>query len=271
MKIFKLFILLFIFALHVNAKDYANGQVAILEFDKNGSVELLRAGKIVNLNSHPTNSSKLIALVPISYYEKNNITLTKIENGKLFDEIIEVKQKAYKKETLSVDSSKVNPPLNMQERIAVELKEAKAIYATYTNKRYWNSKFLLPMNSTITSEYGNARVYNGELKSYHSGTDFRASVGTPIFAVNDGRVVLVKDRYYAGLSVIVDHGEGVYTTYFHLSKTNVQPGDVVKKSELLGLSGDSGRVTGPHLHFGIVVGGISIDPMQFINDINYLF
>jgi len=126
----------------------------------------------------------------------------------------------------------------------------------------------MPMNSKITSEFGNARVFNGSLKSYHSGTDFRAKVGTPIKSVNDGKVVLVKDRFYSGGSVIVDHGEGVYTCYYHMSKFDVKKGDMVKKGQQLGLSGVSGRVTGPHLHFSARVSGVQVDPLQFINLVN---
>jgi murein DD-endopeptidase MepM/ murein hydrolase activator NlpD len=126
----------------------------------------------------------------------------------------------------------------------------------------------MPMDSKITSDFGNARVFNGSLKSYHSGTDFRAKVGTPVKSVNDGVVVLAKDRFYAGGSVIVDHGEGVYSCYYHMSKYEVKEGDFVKKGQLLGLSGVSGRVTGPHLHFSMRVSGVQVDPLQFINLVN---
>ncbi|NLC27523.1 MAG: M23 family metallopeptidase, partial [Campylobacteraceae bacterium] len=161
-------------------------------------------------------------------------------------------------------------PENQKERIKAEYEEAIAIYKSFTTKRLWEDDFMVPMKSKITSAYGNARVFNDSLKSYHSGTDFRAAIGTPIYATNDGVVVLSKDRYYAGGSVILDHGEGVYSVYYHLSQTPLALGTKVKKGEKIGLSGASGRVTGPHLHFGFMVQGVPVDPLHFIETINGL-
>jgi murein DD-endopeptidase MepM/ murein hydrolase activator NlpD len=126
----------------------------------------------------------------------------------------------------------------------------------------------MPMKSKITSDFGNARIYNGKTKSYHSGTDFRAKIGTPIIASNDGKIVLAKRRFYAGGSIIIDHGHGIYSCYYHMSRFDVKEGEMVKKNQVIGLSGDTGRVTGPHLHFSIRVGGLQVDPLQFIELVN---
>jgi len=142
------------------------------------------------------------------------------------------------------------------------------IYHTVTNKSYLHSDFIFPMQSKITSAFGTARVYNGSLKGYHSGTDFRAKMGTPIVASNDGKVVLVKKRFYSGGTVIIDHGEGIYTCYFHMSQFKVKAKQLVKRGELLGLSGKSGRVTGPHLHFSARIDGVQVDPLQLITLLN---
>jgi len=91
-----------------------------------------------------------------------------------------------------------------------------------------------------------------------------APIGTPIYAANDGVIVLSKDRYYAGGSVIIDHGEGIYSVYYHLSSTPLVAGTKVKQGDEIGLSGNSGRVTGPHLHFGIMLQGAPVDPLHFI-------
>lgn len=112
-------------------------------------------------------------------------------------------------------------------------------------------------------------MFNNTLKSYHSGTDFRAAIGTPIKAINDGIVKISKDRFYAGGSVVIDHGAGIYSQYYHLSKMNVKVGDIVKKGDIVGLSGDTGRVSGPHLHFGIMVNNNQVNPLNFIETINY--
>ncbi|MFR8441736.1 MAG: M23 family metallopeptidase, partial [Campylobacter sp.] len=126
----------------------------------------------------------------------------------------------------------------------------------------------LPLNSKITSAFGNARTFNGELKSYHSGTDYRAAVGTGVRAANDGVVVIAKDRYYAGGSVVIDHGGGIYSQYYHLSEIKVALGDHVHKGDEIALSGESGRVSGPHLHFGIAINGVSVNPLSFVAKFN---
>lgn len=175
---------------------------------------------------------------------------------------------SYDKETLSVDSSKVKLSKEDKKRTSKEYAEAIKIYNTTTKKSYIDSKYIMPIDSKITSTFGRARVFNGSLKSYHSGTDFRAKVGTPIKCVNDGKVVLASDRFYAGGSIIVDHGHGIYTCYYHMSEFSVEEGQKVQKGQVLGLSGKSGRVTGPHLHFSARVSGVQVDPLQFIKLIN---
>ena len=110
-----------------------------------------------------------------------------------------------------------------------------------------------------------------ELKSFHGGVDYRAAIGVPVKVTNDGVVRLAKDRYYAGGSIIVDHGGGVYSTYFHLENINVSVGESVKKGQIIASSGASGRVTGPHLHFGIMLLGSAVNPLDFIEKANSTF
>ena len=209
-----------------------------------------------------------LLIIPIPYHAKPAIRWLHID-GKAVK--LQIKRKSYPKERLSVAPSKVHPPKSVLSRIAAEFKEAKRIYTHTTPKSYINKPFILPLKSKITDPFGVARLFNGKLASYHSGTDFRAKVGTPVKAINDGVVVLAKMRYYAGGSVIIDHGKGVYSCYYHLSKFNVKPGDRVKRGQIIALSGQSGRVTGPHLHLTIKIKGISVDAMQFIDAFNRIF
>ena len=186
-----------------------------------------------------------------------------------FQEVVKIVWGDYKKEEIHVQKSKVNPTKSKhKERIAKEYKEAMRVYGTSTPKSYIKTAFILPLESFITSDFGKARVYNGSLKGYHSGTDFRAKIGTPVIAANDGRVALVKNRFYSGGTVILDHGEGIYTCYFHMSRFDVKEGEMVKRGEQLGLSGQSGRVTGPHLHFSARISGVQVDPLQLISLLN---
>jgi murein DD-endopeptidase MepM/ murein hydrolase activator NlpD len=209
--------------------------------------------------------------IPFSYYEKpgeKELTLYYIKDKKLKKVSLKVQLKAgkYKKESIKVASSKVNPKSKrVKERISKEYAEAMKIYRHITPEFYVNKPFILPLNSKITSDFGRARIYNGSLKGYHGGTDFRAKKPTPIIAANDGVVVLVKDRFYSGGTVVIDHGEGVYSCYFHLSKFFVKKNQKVKQGQTVALSGATGRITGPHLHFGIRVNGTQVDPLQFIS------
>lgn len=264
------FLLLISSIVFANIEVY-NGNSVILEFEKTSIYEPKIGKKSLHILSHPTDKTKNIIIIPIRYRQKKSIKLNYMYNGKKQTLILHVKQKKYKKEILKVDSSRVKPPKKVKQRIAKEWKEAMKIYNTFTKNRYWNKKFIMPLNSKITSDYGNARIFNNSLRSFHGGTDFRAKVGTPIKASNDGVVVISKDRYYAGGSVVISHGEGIYTCYYHLSKLLLKVGDKIKRGDIVGYSGKSGRVTGPHLHFSVMINGISVDSQDFIPKINALF
>jgi murein DD-endopeptidase MepM/ murein hydrolase activator NlpD len=215
------------------------------------------------------------ALVPVSYYtkpKKSRLVVVYIQHGKkqYRSFITKIVAGDYKKEKLHVAPSRAKISPKNRRRIAKEQKEAMRIYRSSTPKLFISSPLRYPMDSKITSRFGNKRLFNGVLKSYHSGTDFRAKVGTPIRAVADGRVVLAKNRFFAGNSIILDHGEGIYTGYYHLSRFKVKPGTYVKAGDIIGLAGATGRVTGPHLHFSVRVNGVQVDPMQFIDTFNLL-
>lgn len=135
-----------------------------------------------------------------------------------------------------------------------------AVYATYTQERLWSGPFVLPVNDVVTSPYGIGRSYNGgPVASFHSGTDFAADETTPIGAANAGRVAFASELPIRGLSVIIDHGAGVFSGYHHLSSTTVVEGQMVGQGDLIGYGGDSGLVTGPHLHWEILVRGVPVD------------
>jgi murein DD-endopeptidase MepM/ murein hydrolase activator NlpD len=108
-------------------------------------------------------------------------------------------------------------------------------------------------------------VTNGKPAGRHQGADFRAATGTPIRAPNAGRVVLAQSLYFAGNTVIIDHGLGVFSLLAHLSRIDVEPGAVVARGEVLGQSGATGRVTGPHLHWAVRFGDMSVDPIELMS------
>lgn len=268
-----IFLLCFaVYAFGVQNLELVKGQAMFLEFDKKDFIELKNNDKKIPVFNHPKNQNKFIAIFALPYKNPPKSTkLVAIFKNQTQTYIINTLQGNYKSEKLQVSKTKIFPPKSVQERIAKEFKEANAIYNSYTPKALYDGIFKVPLTSFITSAFGKARVFNDKVASYHSGTDFRATTGTPIYAANSGIVKIAKDRYFAGNSVVIDHGFGIYSQYYHLSKIDVKVGQQVKKGELLGLSGATGRVSGPHLHFGIFVAGKQVDPLDFINKFNNLF
>lgn len=128
----------------------------------------------------------------------------------------------------------------------------------------WEGRFRVPRGSRVTSVYGTAREYNGEITSRHMGTDFAGAVGAPVRAAARGVVALVADFYLAGHAVYLDHGDGLVTGYFHLSRVDAAQGDTVAAGQVIGRVGRSGRVTGPHLHWIARYGTITVDPMSLV-------
>ena len=268
MKIFTLFLLssLFLFAF-----DVGNGKSVIITLDSPQGI-LQLPDRNISVLPHPVYPNEGFAIVPIDYYKQPQLISAQWLHSKKDRKIdINIVSSPYPTEVLSVDSSKVCPLPEALQRIALEKAEAEAIYNHITPERYWNKPFVRPIDSITTSEYGSARTYNGVLKSYHGGVDFRAKTPLPILATNDGVVVLVKERYYSGGTVIIDHGEGVYSCYFHLSEFNVKVGDPVIQGQTIALSGATGRITGPHLHFGFIIQGVQTDPIEFMAQIETLF
>jgi len=144
---------------------------------------------------------------------------------------------------------------------AEEAATRERVFATYTEQRLWSGPFILPVGTIITSPYGIGRSYNGApVSSFHSGTDFVADETTAIAAANAGRVAFAAALPIRGLSVIIDHGGGVFSGYHHLSSTSVVEGQDVAQGQQIGFAGDSGLATGPHLHWEITVRGVPVDP-----------
>jgi murein DD-endopeptidase MepM/ murein hydrolase activator NlpD len=152
-----------------------------------------------------------------------------------------------------------------QARADREAAETSAIYDTFTLQRYWSEPFEVPVRGAKDGRnFGHRRVFNGQPRAPHSGADLRAGTGTPIYAANRGRVVLAKNLFFSGNAVYIDHGYGLFTTYLHLSDIDVKVGDVVERGQQLGLAGATGRVTGPHLHWGVRLLDARVDPFSLV-------
>jgi murein DD-endopeptidase MepM/ murein hydrolase activator NlpD len=177
---------------------------------------------------------------------------------------VRIRAKDFKKETFTVAAEFDQFTPELLERIRREQEQFARAYDASAPIRRWEPPFIPPVAIEITSPFGYRRIINGTPRSPHTGTDLKAAAGTEIVASNHGRVVLTGDFYFAGKSVVVDHGAGLLTMYFHLSDIKVEEGDEVRKGEVIALSGMTGRVTGPHLHWGARAGGARVDPLQLI-------
>lgn len=167
---------------------------------------------------------------------------------------------------LSVDSRFTRPlDAATQERIDRENARARELgRQSHSTPPQWTTSFLRPRTSTVTSRFGSGRSFNGVMTSRHLGVDFRGGVGAPVRAANRGVVALVDNFFLAGNVVYIDHGGGVVTGYFHLSRTQVSEGDTVERGQQIGLVGASGRVTGPHLHWTARYGALTVNPLDLV-------
>jgi len=155
-----------------------------------------------------------------------------------------------------------------QARAARENEEMAAIYAEITPGRLWTDAFQSPLPGVAGGRnFGHRRVFNGRPRAPHSGADLRAATGTAVLAANRGRVVLAKELFFSGNAVFLDHGLGVYSVYLHLSEILVEPGQLVERGQQIGLSGATGRVTGPHLHWGARVLDARVDPFSLLEPV----
>jgi len=154
------------------------------------------------------------------------------------------------------------PSAEEKARAARERAEILAIQAEPASDRLWNNAFQDPVPGIVTCGFGATRKFNGVTQSVHKGIDLRAATGTPVHAPAAGTVRLAKELFYGGNLVYLDHGFGLFTSYAHLSRLEVAVGQSVKPGQLLGLSGATGRVNAPHLHWGASIEGVEVDPRE---------
>jgi hypothetical protein len=170
----------------------------------------------------------------------------------------------FEEQELKVDPKYVRPPRDVRARIKRERAAMRSVWRAPPTKRKWRGSFVWPRKDEICSTFGAKRMFNHKLKSRHFGVDIDGKTGDPVLAIGAGRVVMVSDRYYAGGTVVIDHGLRLFSLYFHLAEFLVEVGDDVEKGQLIGKVGKSGRVTGPHLHLGTRVERLSFDPLSLL-------
>lgn len=165
---------------------------------------------------------------------------------------------------VTVPENYVNPTPEEQKQIADDGVLKKRAYERSSPHILWSGNFVKPVSAPASPSFGESRILNEEKTSLHTGTDYPVKEGTAVLAANSGTVLLTRDLFYEGNTVILDHGDGLVTVYLHLSRIDVKEGDKLKKGDRIGLSGASGRVTGPHVHFGVRWQGVWLDPVQML-------
>lgn len=170
---------------------------------------------------------------------------------------LEVVKSGFPDRELQVASKYIEPPESVKTRLEEDQAALAAAFSQSFSPMLFQRNFVWPRrnNKRITATFGDRRSFNGKLQSQHFGTDIAGSIGAPVYAANDGVVVMTRDNYSEGNSVLLHHGGSLYTTYYHLSKISVKQGAKVKQGQLLGRVGRTGRVTGPHLHWAAKIDG----------------
>lgn len=179
---------------------------------------------------------------------------------------VHVRGRAFPVQRLTLPAGMVDLDPDTERRALAEGDILRAVYRTITPERLWRGPFVRPVAvSEPGSGFGSRRIINGQPRAPHTGTDYAAARGAPVVAVNDGRVALVGEFFFPGRLVVVDHGLGLHTLYFHLDEIRTGRGDRVTRGQPLGAVGSTGRATGPHLHFGAHIGASRIDPERLFD------
>lgn len=174
---------------------------------------------------------------------------------------LRIRRRRFPVQRLTLPKEQVELDRLALKRVEQEAKHLRALYETITPERLWRGRFTKPVGISDSGEgFGARRIINDRPRARHAGLDYSADAGTPVVAANTGRVALVGDYFFPGRLVVIDHGLGLYTLYFHLERADVAPGDRVERGQLIGTVGSTGRVTGSHLHFAVHLGRARIDP-----------
>ena len=177
-----------------------------------------------------------------------------------------IKPKTYPTQHLTIKNKHhVNPPKRDLDRIFREKREMSEVFKSFRSEKNIDINFSLPSEGIISSEFGLRRYLNGQARSPHSGIDIAASQGTSVHAPSSGIVAKIGDFFFNGKTVLLDHGQGLITMYCHLSKINVNEYEKIEKGVKIGEIGMTGRVTGAHLHWGVSLNNVRVNPREFLN------
>jgi len=244
------------------------GEVALLSIQKLGKAKpkVIWMGKKITLLSDNKNDAwaGFIGADLTKKPGRYKIKITLSDSNRPHAITVSVLSRDYGSRRLTLPKEMVELDAATLKRVIEESKTVKGLFISSDTYPLWMGKWIRPVPGMIVSPFGCRCIINGMERSPHSGVDLKAAEGDPIKATNRGIVALVAHLFFSGLSIVIDHGGGIQSMYFHLSKDFVKVGQVVEKGTIIGLAGSSGRVTGPHLHFGIRLNNGRIDPIKLI-------
>ncbi len=227
------------------------------------------AGQELHFSRDSSGEFRALAPIPVNSRETIPFTFAIVRGADTSHRMVRVpvQQREFRSSRLSVDPRfSRSPDSALQLRIRRESAMSRAVSArSHSTPRMWEGEWIPPRRSSITSEFGVRRMFNGELQSRHMGVDFDGEAGDPIVASNRGVVALVGSFYYAGNVVYLDHGRGLITIYMHMTEVDVTEGQLVERGQQLGKVGATGRVTGPHVHWTARYGRISVDGLSLFD------
>ncbi len=215
------------------------------------------------LHFNPINGSFKAVLGIDLFTEPGKYDLDISARDKVLSRKVKVIKKKYPVQKLTLPDDMVELSPENEARAERDQQKISAIWPNDTG-RLWDGNFMNPREGEISTRFGLRRIINGVSKNPHSGVDVAADEGQEVYAPNNGVVVLVDDCFFSGNSLILDHGQSIYTMFFHLSKILVSEGQQVKKGDVIALVGSTGRSTGAHLHWGVRMQGARVDPLELI-------
>lgn len=240
--------------------------ISVIGVDEDEVVSIVFNGDRLGLFEYNNNLSALVG-IDLNMKPGSYPLVATLDDGTVLKESVSVGEREAVEAPLGIpDKLGGNTPEGEANVLRNLARENSALASLATEgEALWEGSFVMPvMNPIVTDDYGYSRLTGASTIS-HKGTDFRASVGTPIYAMNSGVVILIEEFVIYGKTVVVDHGLGLHTLYMHLSEIDVGLGDAVEKGDLLGKSGSTGYAESPHLHVSIKIEGVSIDPIKFVD------
>jgi hypothetical protein len=260
--------------IHLSARVIHQGELSLIRIHvENGETPLVTwMGKKVHLVPNPEKRDWVgfLGVDLTAGPGRKDVVVKMSDSGPEQRLDMEIREKDYGVRNLTLPQNMVDLDAKTLARVRKESAVTNALWEAEPSSPLWEGPFIRPVPGEVIGPFGRRSVINGQPRSPHTGVDLRGEEGTPIKAINDGRVVFTGDHFFSGLSVVIDHGGGIQSMYFHMDKIQVQQGEMVEKGTIIGSVGSTGRATGPHLHWGVRVNGARIDPSQLVDESSQL-